>query len=61
MDTPVYADSPEGRFLDECIRVIKAINARTSALIHEFEHVRQAIERENRTPTAAPEAKQKED
>jgi hypothetical protein len=39
MDTD-FKRTPEGMFLDEAIRVIKAINARTLTLIQEYEQLK---------------------
>lgn len=42
-----FSATPEGRFLDEAIGVIKSLNARTNLLIHEYEQIKKATEREH--------------
>jgi hypothetical protein len=43
-----FDKSPEGMFLDEALAVLKAINARTAVLLAEYEHIKRAVENENR-------------
>ena len=55
---PAFSATPEGRFLDEAIGVIKSINARTNLLIHEYEQIKKAIPPPDKT--AEPESKKEE-
>jgi hypothetical protein len=41
---PHYAErDPELVFLDECIALLKVLNARTGMLIAEYDHIKQAV------------------
>ena len=49
----VIAKTPEQLFLDEAVRVIAAINARTHALLVEYEHIKRAMDNEPKRPVVA--------
>lgn len=43
MEPTTFDKTAEGVFLDECIRVLKAINARTAVLLAEYEAFLKAV------------------